>query len=291
MIHRYTLGLLLVVFVIFTSAFGQQEDTNPAAQGATTYSLKVVTPNGGEKWVEGSAQLISWKLLAPMKPDSIQISLVHKATEEDKNPKKILLASITKEISEKWDWAKVEGKAENLKIEVKAFFPDKKKTKIVKDISDKYFSIVGAVVGGNDVGSQSSVVSPPSAAPHPVIFVGSPKGGEIWGVGSNVKITWSYHSSSEPAQDAVAPKPESREYFTVSLSRDGGETFAETIADNIARASRECSWTVKGPSSENCLVKVVFNSSVENKTSEGISLARFKITGDVEKPHNEGQQH
>lgn len=81
----------------------------------------------------------------------------------------------------------------------------------------------------------------------PKAHVVYPNGGEILSIGATATLQWT--ASADPAVASV----------DLSLSRDGGTNF-ETVATGLAN-SGSYEWTVSGPASENCLLRVVARDS------------------------------
>ena len=89
-----------------------------------------------------------------------------------------------------------------------------------------------------------------------------PNGGENWTIGDSHAITWT-GGGSGPA--------------TVEVSRDGGTTWTETIADGTPNDG-SCGWTVSGPATLSARVRVT--------TSEGrdISDTSFSVNQQAPSP-------
>ena len=91
---------------------------------------------------------------------------------------------------------------------------------------------------------------------NPTILVQVPNGGENWGIGQSKTISW--HSTGAVGN------------VDILLSRDGGSTFPTTIATNVLSvddADNSFSWTVSGPKSHRCRVKVKSNLGTASDTS------------------------
>jgi hypothetical protein len=74
----------------------------------------------------------------------------------------------------------------------------------------------------------------------PSITVATPNGGETWLVGSSQGITWSSASTSGNVK--------------IELSRDSGTTWETLVASTADDGAYD--WTVTGPTSVNCLLKI-----------------------------------
>ena len=90
------------------------------------------------------------------------------------------------------------------------------------------------------------------------ILVMSPEGGELWNVGQNVDIVW----SSGGVSDVHA-----------ELSRDAGGSW-EALAASVPAADGHLGWTVTGPASDVCLVRL---SDASDDDPVGVSAAVFSI--------------
>ena len=78
-------------------------------------------------------------------------------------------------------------------------------------------------------------------APAVAITVTSPNGGEGWGTGSSQTITWTSNGITGN--------------INIQLSRDGGATYSNIIANTLNDGSQ--AWTVTTPSSTQAMIKVV----------------------------------
>ncbi|MCX5894202.1 MAG: PQQ-binding-like beta-propeller repeat protein, partial [Proteobacteria bacterium] len=74
------------------------------------------------------------------------------------------------------------------------------------------------------------------------LTLNSPNGGESWGAGSIHAITWTSANLSGNVK--------------IELSRIGGSSYPETIASSVAVSAGYLIWTVSGPASTTCRVKV-----------------------------------
>lgn len=93
--------------------------------------------------------------------------------------------------------------------------------------------------------------------PEPSITVTSPTGGENWAVASEHEITW---------------ESAGVESVRVELSRDGGGTWEELAASEDAGAGTYA-WTVAGPCSPHCAVRVLSTSDAAvTGTSEEFTI-------------------
>jgi hypothetical protein len=270
MARKLVLAMLLCGLVLALNAAGQDAKRPPEQD---PLSLKVLAPNGGEKWDIGSTQAISWALKSPNPPDSIQIFLTNKSAAITPNKQgdaapvqpvaqSTLLATLYKSDPGKWDWTEVKPVGKAMKIEVKAFLAGKKLT----DASDASFAIF----------------KPEPAHLQPAITITSPNGKESWLVGSSQVISWKFDNAPE-----LTP---STAQFAVRLSRDGGKTYRELLAENLPLTVREFKVpNVLVPASDQCRVKVLL-TGLDNGKYEDISDADFQIKDGVERPASEEQQ-
>jgi hypothetical protein len=97
----------------------------------------VLSPNGGEKWTLNTTQTVAWEVNSPVQPDSIRIRLTWKI--EGVKDASRLLTTIRGEQKGEWEWENVGPVRERMKIQVEAFFPERKRA---SDTSDDEFAIV-----------------------------------------------------------------------------------------------------------------------------------------------------
>ncbi len=95
----------------------------------------------------------------------------------------------------------------------------------------------------------------------PDITVTSPIGGEAWYIGSNHNITWSSVSISGNVK--------------IELSRNEGATWPETIASGVPYSPGSYTWTVTGPASAACRVKI---TSLSDPSVYDQSPSNFSVT-------------
>jgi|GEM_PF-2621317 len=94
----------------------------------------------------------------------------------------------------------------------------------------------------------------------PEVTVVSPNGGEFWNIGSEQFISWtSLH------YDGV---------FDIELSRDAGDSW-KTLAENVS-ANGTYQWTVSGPTSELCVIRVVSETGAVSDVSDSTFTIRPK---------------
>lgn len=99
----------------------------------------------------------------------------------------------------------------------------------------------------------------------PTITVSSPNGGETWGIGSSQSIQWGSANLTGNV--------------TITLSRDGGTTYPETLATNTANDGTE-GWTVSGPPTSQGRVRVasVSVAGVADESNAHFSIVTPTIT-------------
>jgi len=110
---------------------------------------------------------------------------------------------------------------------------------------------VRAVRGGQSISSVSLIVLSPNQA-------------DSWDIDSQKVITWNTQSIEGDVK--------------ISISRDGGKTYT-TIAD-AAPNSGTYSWTVSGPASVNCMMKIEPLTDLDKGTVQGL-FTLFQVRGDV----------
>ena len=158
-----TWKLIIWAFLLFLPLSLVPEQVNADDSGQVTVviipaaaSINVTSPNGGENWVIGSTQAITWSSISVTGKVKIELSRDGGATW------KTIMASTANDGTQKW---KVTGPATTqAKIKVTSI-----SSPAVYDISDANFTI----------------------APRPIwIKITSPNGGENWEIGSRQDITW-----------------------------------------------------------------------------------------------------
>jgi hypothetical protein len=99
------------------------------------------------------------------------------------------------------------------------------------------------------------------------LAITSPRQSDRWGLGEQKTITWN------PAGISGNVK--------ISLSRQGGKsgTFTETVADGVSN-SGSYAWTVTGPTSFNCILKIEPLSDLTKSTTQGLFslIPSFNLT-------------
>ncbi len=99
----------------------------------------------------------------------------------------------------------------------------------------------------------------------PEVTVLDPDGGELWWAGEEVTIEWSAADDS------------GLEWASIMLSRDGGETFGETLAERIDPQGSFV-WQVAGVTSDQCLIRVEVCDD-RGATRSALSSRAFTILG------------
>jgi len=98
------------------------------------------------------------------------------------------------------------------------------------------------------------------------ISLTSPKGGEHWALGSQHSITWTATNLSGNLK--------------IQLSRDGGATWPETLASSVPVSQGSWTWTVSGPVSGRCKIKL---TSLSDPSIQSTSASEFTISTTVKK--------
>lgn len=266
MVLRVMVTLLLAVLIVGSTATCQEVEKplKPAA-----IAVKVMAPNGGEIWTVNTAQTVLWDLRSDVAPDSIRIKLLRKAASAPVSKDEPIaakgdrvLVTIRGENPGKWEWDKVGPVGDGLRIQVEAFFPDKK---TARDASDEYFAIVAADI--------------PVAVTQPTVKVLTPNGGEVWTVGSAQMITW----VAEPAPEGIVSGTDVPQTFgqktqlvKISLSRDGGTTW-EILADRPDLTSSAWAWTIPDIVADKCRVRVTVLDKQLSEICRDVSDADFRL--------------
>ena len=116
--------------------------------------------------------------------------------------------------------------------------------------------------GGNYSGMAHRGVTVLQLAPtgSASITVTSPNGGENWGVGTSHPITWTSTNLTGN--------------LAITLSRNGGSTYTETLATSVPENTGSSTWVVTGPASTTCRVKI---TSIADPSVSDISNDNFAI--------------
>ncbi|MHC4250974.1 MAG: right-handed parallel beta-helix repeat-containing protein, partial [Planctomycetota bacterium] len=93
---------------------------------------------------------------------------------------------------------------------------------------------------------------------EPMLSLTAPAGGELWRTGSGAAVDWYSQGIN---------------FARIELSRDGGETWEE-IAASVDATARTHPWTVTGPLSAHCLVRL---TNAEGGPSSATSADEFTI--------------
>jgi len=91
----------------------------------------------------------------------------------------------------------------------------------------------------------------------------SPQGGEHWAVGSQHSITWTSTNLSGNLK--------------IQLSRDGGATWPETLASSVPVSQGSWSWTVSGPISGKCRVRLTSEADPSIQATSGDNFIIYHI--------------
>jgi RHS repeat-associated protein len=101
----------------------------------------------------------------------------------------------------------------------------------------------------------------------PTVTVSAPNGGEVWGVGATKTIQWSATGSFNS--------------FSISVSRDSGATWSESIATGLSGSARSYVWRVTAPGSTSCRIMVVGNytgGSASDTSDSNFTIGQITIT-------------
>lgn len=94
----------------------------------------------------------------------------------------------------------------------------------------------------------------------PAVTVTSPNGGEVFDIGDVYPITWTSQNTSGAVK--------------IQVSRNNGATWG-TIADST-EDDGQFDWTVGGPSSQNCLIKVMDYGGAAEDQSDAVFIIQVK---------------
>ncbi len=114
-----------------------------------------------------------------------------------------------------------------------------------------HFRAAAANVGGTAYGEDWFFTT----SPLPPLELQSPNGGENWIIGSSQTIAWTSSGISGNVR--------------IELSRDGGSSYPEVIAASLPISPGSYNWTVTGPASSSCRVKVTSIESGVYDVSDG----------------------
>lgn len=184
-------------------------------------SITVTAPNGGEEWIVGSTQNITWTS-ANLEGD-VKIELSRNSGGDWQT-----LSPSTANDGQ-FEWTVTEPISDTALIRISSIDTP------ASDQSDDIFSI--------------------SLAPS--LTITAPNGGEVWPIGTSKTISWKSENTSGTVK--------------IELSRNNGATW-ETLTDST-KDDGDFTWTVTGPTSENCLVMV----SDTDGSAYDVSDAFFKI--------------
>jgi hypothetical protein len=100
----------------------------------------------------------------------------------------------------------------------------------------------------------------------PVVMLVSPAGGEMWQGGSEQIIEW---CSENP--------PDNTHHWRIVFSPDSGQTFPDTIVDNVDATAQSYDWTVPLIDCAYCCIKVELINSSGEVIADGMSEYMFTI--------------
>ena len=196
----------------------------------TIPTVTVISPDGGENWLDGTIRNITWA-----------------ATDANFGATPI---TIEYSIDAGTSWTVIAADVENT-----GSYPW---TVPNLNSSNCLVKVTAVDLAGNTGSDQSnSVFTITSDTIAPTVTVNSPDGGEVWQGGSTQTITWTATDDKTPTADIV---------IDLYYSSDGGATWT-TIATGEANDGA-CPWTVPHIDSTQCLVKVEATDSAGNVGSD-----------------------
>ncbi len=204
-------------------------------------SLTVTAPNGGETWVVGNSQNVTWT-----KTGTIANVMLEYATNAflDESTTATIVAS-TPGANLSYAWTIPDAIGNNLKVRVTNLADT-----TVKDVSDAAFAVKGSLT------------------------VGSPNGSEAWIVGESRNIVWSMTGSLQNVKLEYSTNGFSDELQTTLIV---ASTAAETNPP-AGTGSGQYAWTVADAIGTSLKVRV---TDVDNSTVTDVSNAVFTIKGSV----------
>ena len=235
--------------------------------------VTIISPNGGENWISGSSQQITWlptgstlfdvdfsdnlhglvcgrnTLLRTtdggqnwISSDPIGFDVAYFRLINSSDGGNSYLDTIADNVSldsTSWYWTLPAVNSENNRIKIQIL--DDSNNVVFEDASNANFSIIN----------------------YPTLI--SPNGGEIWLANSTHLITWSVVGSGFAGQRLL-------------LSTDGGINYADTIAANISPDSLSWQWTLPSLNAATCRIKVQLLNAINNVISEDVSNGNFSIS-------------
>jgi len=171
-------GATIAILMIFGGALSAKAESG---------IIKVISPNGGEKWQTGKAQYITWSMVGINKPKLILLW-----NEADGSPSSQDIATI--DYSSPTDSAgNPYVKPANNQYTYGWYIPENQTLRSnyriqISDASKQYIDINQSGVEYDTSDNYFSIVSNPLGIP--AVEVVSPNGGEQWVFGDTVKIIW-----------------------------------------------------------------------------------------------------
>ncbi|MBN2037878.1 MAG: DUF2341 domain-containing protein, partial [Chitinispirillaceae bacterium] len=228
-----------------TGSLADTKDIRIDGSAPTVPSTSISAPNGGEVWLAGSSQNITWNN-ASVTDDLLKnnpISLYY-STDGGSTFPNLIVSGLSNSGSYSWTVADVgTGSARVLLTVIDSA------GNTSYDSSDADFMIDNSAPG-----VASSALT-------------SPNGGEVWAAGASQSITW---NTGDISDVMLKNNPISLYYST-----DNGSTFSNLIASNLSN-SGSYSWTVPSENSTAIRVQITVTDSVDN-TSYDTSNGSFTI--------------
>lgn len=230
--------------MIKIEAYDTRENMD-CAESAATFTIAadteapevvMVSPNGGEFWPAGTPQTIEWVAADNTTVDSVSVLYSVDGGEE------FTLISAGESNDSAFVWVVPAEFSENAVVKVIAY--------------DRFMN------AGDDVSNGAFAIVPDTTGPS--VSVGSPNGGETWGVGSLSVITW------------TADDPAGVDSVSIIYSVDGGDTY-HLISSGEANDSSFL-WEVPDAPSDSALIRVIAYDKSQN-AGQDASDSLFVISG------------
>ncbi len=192
--------------------------------------LTVVSPNGGEVWLNGSTQMIQWKYEGA----DVRAFTIHLSSDAGKTYNPIMTG--------------IPGTARESKWMVKASDSQTCLIKVVGEIPPGN-PMLPAFISVEDASDRPFTIVTKEAPPPPVIegmTVLSPKAGETWINGMIATVTWKL------ADGMPAPK-----FYNVYLITPGTVTQPITVAKEVPGSQMNAKWKVSAPATTDAKIRVV----------------------------------
>jgi hypothetical protein len=198
-------------------------------------SVTVTAPNGGETWNIGTSHNITWTATDNIAVTSISIVLSRNGGTS--YPETLATGEASHGV---YSWLVTAPAGTTARVKVLAYDAA---SNVGQDVSNANFTIADATA--------------------PTVTVSAPNGGETWDIGTSYNITWT-------ATDNIGVTS-----ISIVLSRDGGATYAETLATGEANDG-VYSWLAEFPDAATARVKVIAYDAASN-VGQDASDADFEI--------------